>query len=243
MPDQRRRRRRPGQPGPDRRHPERRHRPAGSRRSQRQWQRLHLRRRPRQRQHRRPAAFRQHHLPLRRQPDPHPRPPHDEDGRPVAPRVDQRVLFRQQRPQRFHATSPAVHGAERCQPRPEPSSARPISCSGLPDDYGRGLQSGTWGQRSTVYGLYFQDDWRATNNLTLNLGLRWEYHSPWVEVENRQANFDEFTGQLELAAPLPATWSRLPGPAPLVESNTRPLPILQKGLPAARRLRLTPRIF
>lgn len=91
---------------------------------------------------------------------------------------------------------------------------------GLPDDYGRGLQSGTWGQRSTIYGLYFQDDWRATNNLTLNLGLRWEYHSPWVEVDNRQANFGEFSGQLELAAPLPAGLAAPPGPAPLIESGT-----------------------
>jgi len=70
---------------------------------------------------------------------------------------------------------------------------------GLPDDLGRGLQSGTWGHRSTIWGFYFQDDWRATNNLTLNLGLRWEYHTPWVEVDNRQSNFNEWTGQLYLA--------------------------------------------
>ncbi len=90
---------------------------------------------------------------------------------------------------------------------------------GLPDDVGRGLQSGTWGHRSTVWAAYFQDDWRVTNNLTLNLGLRWEYHSPWYEVENRQANFDEFSGTLELAAALPAGLAAPPGPAPVVMSN------------------------
>ncbi|MGA2118945.1 MAG: carboxypeptidase regulatory-like domain-containing protein [Bryobacteraceae bacterium] len=91
---------------------------------------------------------------------------------------------------------------------------------GLPDDYGRGLQSGTWGQRSNVWGFYFQDDWRATDSLTLNLGVRWEYRSPWVEVENRQANFGQISGQLELAAPLPSNLAAPPGPAPLVESGT-----------------------
>jgi hypothetical protein len=70
---------------------------------------------------------------------------------------------------------------------------------GLPDDLGRGLQAGTWGQRSTIWGLYFQDDWRVSNSLTLNLGLRWEYHTPWVEVKDRQANFGEFSGTLYLA--------------------------------------------
>ena len=70
---------------------------------------------------------------------------------------------------------------------------------GLPSDLGRGLSTGTWGHRSTVWGVYVQDDWRAANNLTLNLGLRWEYHSPWVEVADRQANFDLLSGRIELA--------------------------------------------
>ena len=70
---------------------------------------------------------------------------------------------------------------------------------GLPTDYGRGVSTGTWGHRSTVFGLYIQDDWHATNNLTLNLGVRWEYHSPWVEVADRQSNFNLVTGAIMLA--------------------------------------------
>jgi len=70
---------------------------------------------------------------------------------------------------------------------------------GLPSNLGRGLTSGTWGHRKTIYGFYFQDDWRVTNTLTLNLGLRWEYHTPLVEVKDRQSNFEPFSGRLLLA--------------------------------------------
>jgi outer membrane receptor protein involved in Fe transport len=70
---------------------------------------------------------------------------------------------------------------------------------GLPTDIGRGLSTGTWGHRGSIYGIYGQDDWRVSDSLTLNLGLRWEYHTPWVEVDNRQANFNLVTGQLEMA--------------------------------------------
>lgn len=71
---------------------------------------------------------------------------------------------------------------------------------GLPDSFGRGINSsGPWGQRANVFGIYFQDDWRATDTLTLNLGLRYENHSPWVEVHNRQVNFAPVTGQIQFA--------------------------------------------
>ena len=60
---------------------------------------------------------------------------------------------------------------------------------GLPDDFGRGVSSGGWIQQSKTFAGYAQDDWRATDRLTLNLGLRYEAHTPWVELNNRQVNF------------------------------------------------------
>lgn len=70
---------------------------------------------------------------------------------------------------------------------------------GFPSRLGRGLNTGSWGHRKHIFGFYFQDDWRATDTLTLNLGLRWEYHSPLVEVRDRQSNFEPFSGRLLLA--------------------------------------------
>ncbi|HEY7499546.1 MAG TPA: TonB-dependent receptor [Vicinamibacterales bacterium] len=58
-----------------------------------------------------------------------------------------------------------------------------------------GSNSGTWGHRQNRIGVFFQDDFKMRNNLTLNLGIRWEYTSPVVEVHDRQSNFDITTGQ------------------------------------------------
>ncbi|HWR53260.1 MAG TPA: TonB-dependent receptor, partial [Bryobacteraceae bacterium] len=70
---------------------------------------------------------------------------------------------------------------------------------GLPDRLGRGVNTGTWGQRSTLFAAYLQDEWRITNALNVNLGLRYETHTPWVEVKDRQANFAPFSGEIQIA--------------------------------------------
>jgi hypothetical protein len=71
---------------------------------------------------------------------------------------------------------------------------------GLDYQYGRGVSTGkTWQQSSNIIGLYAQDTWRFTDRLTLNLGLRYEAHTPWVEANNEQANYNFNTGAIDLA--------------------------------------------
>jgi hypothetical protein len=38
------------------------------------------------------------------------------------------------------------------------------------------------------YGFFFQDNWRASRNLTLNMGFRWENQAPYTERHNRLNN-------------------------------------------------------
>ena len=70
---------------------------------------------------------------------------------------------------------------------------------GLPTSFGRGLSSGNWAQTSNIFAGYAQDTWRVSENLTLNLGLRYEAHTPWIERTDQQSNYNMATGQIQLA--------------------------------------------
>jgi outer membrane receptor protein involved in Fe transport len=57
----------------------------------------------------------------------------------------------------------------------------------------------TPGIRITEIGTYIQDDWQVTDNLTLNLGLRYEFDTPPTEIHDDWTNFDPVTGKLLIA--------------------------------------------
>jgi len=68
----------------------------------------------------------------------------------------------------------------------------------LADHVSSFLLKSSWccrGLRHSFILPYFQDEWKVLPNLTINMGLRWEYYSPVYEVKDRVRIFDLYRCQ------------------------------------------------
>jgi hypothetical protein len=75
--------------------------------------------------------------------------------------------------------------------------------------------------RSSQYGVFVQDDWQARAGLTFNLGLRYDFITPFTEKYGRMANLDIAPGFAAVAVVTPSQPGPFTGafPAGLVEPD------------------------
>ncbi len=63
------------------------------------------------------------------------------------------------------------------------------------------FDANTYTEKRPEIGAYVQDDYRLTPKFTMNMGLRYDVFPPWIEVNDRQSNFDPSTGKFVVASP------------------------------------------
>jgi len=79
---------------------------------------------------------------------------------------------------------------------------------GLPNLYTQGFSPAFY-ERSKYVGLYVQDAWRITPNLTLNYGVRWDVIAPWSEEHNQTGTL--IPGEQSIVFPTAPTGFVFPG--------------------------------
>jgi hypothetical protein len=63
------------------------------------------------------------------------------------------------------------------------------------------FDAGTYTELRPEIAAYFQDDFRVSDKLTINAGVRWDLFVPWVEENDKQSNFDPSIGKFVVASP------------------------------------------
>jgi hypothetical protein len=93
---------------------------------------------------------------------------------------------------------------------------------GLPTSWVRGF-SGYISGAGSENDFFAQDTWKARRNLTLTLGLRYEYNTPITDKANHFAGFDFNKGQLLVAGTTLATLENFVGTAPASTASGFPV--------------------
>jgi len=88
-----------------------------------------------------------------------------------------------------------------CTPDPTSGFSFASFMLGLPVVFNRALLEAPYTERRPEWSAYLQDDIRASDRLTFNVGLRWDLFVPYAEDDNRQSNFDTSSGRFVVAAP------------------------------------------
>ncbi len=70
---------------------------------------------------------------------------------------------------------------------------------GLPSSISRGFVNTDPATRANLWGIYGQDTYVVSRQLTLNVALRWDVVTQPVDKFNRQSNFDTTTGLLDIS--------------------------------------------
>jgi trimeric autotransporter adhesin len=89
---------------------------------------------------------------------------------------------------------------------------------GLPQQASQQFGANSYNFRANSFDLFAQNDWRIFANLSLNLGVRYEYVGPYTEADNRIANLEVRLG-FATAVPVVPVGAVLPPGSPPFQTS------------------------